>query len=456
MSLKTTLRSYQREAVKKALRHDGFAFFNEQRTGKCLCSIAVIDERKPDIVLIICPKKALRVWSKEFKKHIHFDWECYVRYVHYEASSREADDRKRYYRLAKKWQKQGRSVMVVVDEIHRCKKRGTKQSRFVRTLGKRACYRLALTGTPIAQGHKDAWAIFDFISPHIFGKWEDFASEFLRTKSFERRDGRQYSKIIGTRNEEEFMELFHKYSYRITLREARRSEGLPGARIRHSRVPITLERSSWITYRELEKDLETVVHGQVVSTPLILTLSMKLQQVAGGYVLQDTRVPGKRKKKRVVHTLGAEKMAGLERLLARPKLQGKKLVICCRFKHEIQRIVWLLGDIEMTHRIVSGKHEFKGEFDTDVIILQIQSGEAVDFSASNTYIFYSWNQSMINYEQSRFRVQAFDTRQVNYYYLIATDTVDEDMYESVVKKRNLSTLICDRYRKRKNNEKCEK
>ena len=447
--LKTILRSYQGEAVRRAIRHSGFAFFPEQRTGKCLLSIAVADHVKPDIILIVCPKKALRVWSKELVKHLDLDWNCYIRYIHYEAAVREAKDRRRYYRLAKKWQKQGRSIMVIVDEVHRCKKRGTRNSRFIRTLGRRATYRLALTGTPIAQGHKDAWAIFDFIQPGALeDRWEDFESTYLEIETKKNwKSGKEYSKIIGVQNEEQFNEIFHYYSYRITLAEARRAEGKAAARIRHKKVLFDLKPSSWEPYNELKEDLETVVNGYKIDTPLVLTLSMKLQQIAGGFVIQDERVPGQKRKKRRVHTVGAEKLAQLGKLLKRPELKKRKLVICCRFKHEIVRIGELLDKRKISWKVISGKEDYNGKFDVRVIILQIQSGEAIDLSESNTYIYYSWNHSLINYEQARFRVQAFDTDQVNYWYLMARGTVDEDMFESVVKKKNLLTLVCDRYRR---------
>lgn len=447
--LKTTLRGYQREAVRRAIRHSGFAFFPEQRTGKCLLSIAVADHVKPDIILIVCPKKALRVWSSEFDKHLDLDWDCYVRYVHYEAAVRNTTDRRRYYRLAKKWQKQGRSVMVIVDEVHRCKKRGTRNSRFIRTIGKRATFRLALTGTPIAQGHKDAWAIFDFVQPGALGaRWEDFESDYLEIETKKNwKSGKEYSKILGPKNEEEFNEIFHYYSYRITLAEARRAEGFHAARIRHKKVMFDLKPKSREIYADLEENLETEVNGWPINTPLVLTLSMKLQQIAGGYVIQDERVPGQKRKKRQVHTVGGEKLAKLSGVLKRPELKRKKLVICCRFKHEIARIGELLEKQGTTWKVISGKNEYNGEFDTRVIILQVQSGEAIDLSAANTYIYYSWNESLINYEQARFRVQSFDTEQVNYWYLMARGTVDEEKYEAVVRKKDLLTLVCDHYRR---------
>lgn len=449
--LKTTLRGYQSEAVRKALNYDGFAFFPEQRTGKCLCSIAVADHVKPDIILIVCPKKALRVWSKEFEKHLDLDWDCYIRYIHYEAAVRNAEDRRRYYRLADKWKRQGRTIMVICDEAHRIKKRGTRQSGFIRTLGKRATYRLALTGTPIAQGHKDAWPIFDFIQPGVFGdRWEDFEDQYLEIETKKNyKTKTEYKKILGPKNEDEFNDIFHTYCHRITLAEARRSEGLPSARIRWKKVFFKLKPSTRRVYEELQEDLETEVNGSPINTPLVLTLTMKLQQIAGGYVIQDERVPGQRRKKRTVHTLGEEKLHQLRRVLRLPRVMDRRLVICCRFKHEIDRIGALLDSMGRSWKRISGRVDYNGEFDTEVIILQVQSGEAIDLSAANTYIYYSWNHSMIDFEQSRFRIQSFDTDQVNYWFLMAEDTVDLEMFESVVKKRDLATLVCDKYRHRK-------
>lgn len=452
MSLRTTLRSYQRKAVAAALKHDGFAFLLEQRTGKCLCSLAYIDAVKPDIIFIVCPKKALRVWSAEFKKHLEIDWKCYIRYVNFEAAANPRTDRKRYYRLRDKWDRQGKRVLMICDEAHRIRKRGGRHSKFIRTMGKKATYRLALTGTPIGKGHKDAWPIFDFIQPGVFGKWKEFEKEFLDIEWKEnRKTGNLYPIYHGVKNEEKFAKIFHTYSFRKTLAEAQRDEGRTSTRIRFRKQMIELKPETWKIYRELEKFLEVEVRGKRVSTPLVLTLAMKLQQIAGGYLIQDERIPGKRKKNRTIIEVGNEKVKALEKAL-RP-FHGRKIIICCRFLHEIERIGQILDSQGLTWKPVSGKAGYDGQFDTDAIILQTQSGEAIDLSASNVYIYFSWDYSLINSEQARFRVQSFDTEQVNYVFLIAQGTVDEDMYESVVKKKALATLICDRYRRRRERHK---
>ena len=438
--LRTTLRGYQSEAVRRALHHDGFAFFPEQRTGKTLTTLAVVDDRKPDILFIVCPKKAVGEWERQLPQHLDVDWKMHVEIVHYEMCCRSKKDR-RYYRKLFRHKWQDLSIFIVCDESHRIKKRGSMQSRMVRSLGKLATWRLALTGTPIANGIQDAWAQFEFIMTGIFGKWDDFCNMNLKFGGFE------FRQIVGHRRLDQFNKIFNKYSYRITFQEARQSVGIPGVKIRREKVMFDLKPSSWTTYRELEEELETEVDGVMVSTPLVLTLTGKLQQLAGGFLINDVRTPGRRKPKRTVVTVGAEKLLALEQLLTRPRLTSRKIVICARYRHELGYIAaFLEGD--RTYKLVAGGHEWDGKFDTDVVLLQVQSGVAVDMSAANTYIFYSWDFSYINYEQSRFRVMSFDTEQVNYYFLMARDTVDEDIYEAVTKKKNLATLVCDRYRKR--------
>ena len=76
--IRTELYPYQKEAVDAALPHRGFAFFPEQRTGKCLCSLAVVDHHKPDVVLIIAPKKAVLTWEQEIDLHLEVDWDCEI------------------------------------------------------------------------------------------------------------------------------------------------------------------------------------------------------------------------------------------------------------------------------------------------------------------------------------------------------------------------------------------
>ena len=462
--LKTEIRPYQLKHVQKALRYPGFGFFGEQRSGKTLPSLAVVDQRKPDILVIVCPLKAIKVWRKQIKEHLQIDWKCTIYTVHYEAFSRSKQDRARWRRYYRKWRDQGKTVFTIVDEAHRIKKRGSYQSRMVRSITPYSTWRLALTGTPIAQGREDAWAIFDFIMPGVLGeRYDAFENEYLEMGTRRGKGGREYRAIQGYKNDEKFNEIFHRYSARITLREAQREAGRAAYRVRKRVVKVELTPGTRRIYNELSEKLETVVRRRKVNTPMVLTLVSKLQQIVGGYIIHtetlrdEEGLPiltsrGNPKKSKTIIPIGREKIVELVRLLEEYP-RRKKLVICVQYRHEIDRIARRLERLGRTYKILAGGIPFDGIFDVDTVILQIRSGEAVDLGDADTYIFYSWNYSYINFEQSRFRILKFTSRQANYIFLVGKDTVDEDIYEAVVQKKNLAELICDKYRRKRESSK---
>ena len=71
--LKKTLRWFQDEAVAKALPHPGFMLFMEQRTGKTLTSLALVQKRKPKFLFIVTVKRGVAVWKKEIKESLKID-----------------------------------------------------------------------------------------------------------------------------------------------------------------------------------------------------------------------------------------------------------------------------------------------------------------------------------------------------------------------------------------------
>jgi len=448
--IRTELRPYQSEAVAEALLHDGFALFPEQRTGKCLVSLAIVDERKPEVLVIVCPKKALKTWDEQIEEHLDNDWDCDIYLVTYQEPVKNLKLRKQWYKWSKDWVDDGGTLMVIADEAHFIKKPGTAQSRFTRTLGKRAQWRLALTGTPADKGFEQYWAVFDFIlHKQVFGTYGSFKERYVIYETHTRRDGREYPVLVGYQHEEEILEIIHQYSYRITFNEARVAMGKSPVRIRRKKVRFDLDRKTRHIYEELKKDMETTIDDLTIGVPLPVTLPQKLQQVCGGFLLHQERIPGQKKRKRIVVPVGTEKLDKLMHLLS--GFGQEKAVICCRFTHEIEAIAEEFDEFNWTYKIISGSHEWDLQFDVDYVILQVKSGLGFDLSEANTYVFYSWDHSHITFEQARFRIMNMElTDWVKYFFLMANDTIEDEYYEAVAKKKDFSTLVLDRYRKKSN------
>lgn len=426
----------------RALPHDGFLLFMEQRTGKCLTSLAIVDKRKPKYLWIVCPINAIEVWRKEIQKHLHVDWNCKLIMMNYE----EMASRVRKYDYRKKMGRCNRDdVMIIADELHKIKRRGSKVSRSLRILARRARYKLGLTGTPLGQGIHDAWAQFNFIDPEIFGPFDSkfdketgemieigFSDKYLIMGGFKRL------KVIGSQNEDEFYEKFHQYSYRITLREARGSER--PLKLRYRRDYFDLDPATRDIYDELESELIVEVNRKKVRAAAVVAVIMKLQQLTGGFVITEDGSP---------EIVGSEKLRRLIKAARILKEEKKKFVIVCRFLYEIERICARLIARGISCQVVSGGRKYDHKFADDCVVIQVQAGVAVDMAMADYTIFYSSDYSYLNHEQMRFRTLNFDKPTASFHYLLARDTIDEDIYQAVRRKKNVASVVLDKYRRRK-------
>lgn len=448
------LRPYQDECVEKALSvmrdGGGFGIWLEQRTGKTLTTLKIADTVQPSHLWIVCPKAggaAPEVWWREIgrwmKEHNGLD-DTQIRVENYE---QYVSKRKALYKEAKTL----RDLMIICDESHYIKSRGTSRARCVRHLRKFARWRLALTGTPIAQGIHDAWSQFDFIDPAVFGKFDNTyedpkTQKVLLEEGFEGRylilSGYKKHDVVGFRNEDEFYKKFHAHSYRRTLREAREKPLM----LKYTKVPVELRRRARTAYEELKTALITEVNKKKIKVKSVLASLIKLQQVTGGSVLV---APEKEGDKTELVDISREKLHALSRLVKQinDKHPGKFIVIA-RFRHEMDRIAATLQSLGYSVGIVRGGEPYDGKFRQDCLVMQIQAGIAVDMSQADCIIFFSIDFSMLNFEQARFRILDFNKPVGHYYFINAIDTIDEDIYLAITRKRSVAKLVCDTYRTR--------
>jgi len=444
--LLTDLRNYQESAVKAAVPiltgGGGFAFFPDPRTGKTVTSLAVVDHFRPSWLVVVCPKAAIAEWQRQIPQHLQIDWKMEVTIVNYEQL---VNWRKKWYKFMRNGPD---DIFIICDESHYIKRRGTSRSRVVRKMGHYAKYRLALTGTPIAQGIIDAWAQFDFLDPGIFGKYdstverqgnkiirvieEGFDEHYIRWGGFKKHE------IIGYRNEDEFYEKFHKYSYRITLREAQREEGGTSVKLRRRLIDIELSSKTRSVYNELMEELQVEVDRKRVKAKNVLALVTKLQQITGGYVQSEDGPVA----------IGHEKTEALYKVV-RSLPSRTRFIVICRFIWEIENVAYMLRRLNYRVAIVRGGQPYDGKFQEDCLVLQVQSGIAVDMAAADAAILYSTDYSYLNFTQARFRILSYGKREAQYFFLLANNTVDGLIYQAITRKQNLAKLVCDTYRNRK-------
>lgn len=437
--IRKRLRPYQVEARDRALAHPGFALFPEPRTGKTLIAYAVADARKPDRLLIVAPKIAIGEWHAGLKDWVGHDCEIMITTYGLAVSRRPAIIR---------WLEKASRPGMIVDELHKIKRRGRKQSRAIRVLGRRADWRLGLTGTPISQGLEDAWPYFDYLAPNVFGKWKKFEARYLKMGGFRRWNKwtkrSEPTKIVGYRNKQQFARILAEHSFRVKLGD------VTPTKMKLQRVLITgsLDATEAQAYDEIENELETYVTGERIRAPLVITQAMKLHQITGGHIICEPVVKHGRKLAPKVRKLGDSKLALLRAALSAIP-PGEKVVVIARFRHEIRAIRRTLEASGRTWHVVSADTPWERTFKTDAVVLQIAQAASIDLSSSRRIIFYSWDYSYINFEQARFRILSYTQTRATYYFLIVRGSIDEVLYETITRKKRLADLVVDRYRRRR-------
>lgn len=437
----------QAEGVRRALAPGitGFLLFCEQRVGKTPMACKIIEKRRPKRLLIVCPKIAIDVWEAHL---VQFDIPSEVKIVNFEQLSRQK-------KKLRKW----KPDMVVGDEIHRVKGRSSQQSRALRLISNdRTClYRLGLTGTPIESKIEDAWAQFDFADRRVFGPWSSkpnsgvvgFKDRYLIYGGFRGK------KVVGVKNRAEYERKFHSISYRVRLEDVKEvkteiapdnlvtfdlQESAPHYRSMEKAFMVELVNSRrWVRVKKVNPRTGEVHfvkrRKHKIIAPLVITQAMKLHQLAGGFIMDEEKN---------THRVGDEKLTAFGCLmLSIPN----PLVIFVRFIPELKRIEALCRALGRTVKTVWGKNKYDGVFDTDVIIVQIRSGIAIDLARAEDAVFYSWNHSFIDYSQALFRIRSRTSKRASYHFMIARGTVDEQLYEAATTKKNFSKMIVDKFTK---------
>lgn len=413
-------RDYQLLAIKAALPHDGFALFMEQRTGKTPVALWIREEWGCKDTIIVCPKKAIPVWEKAIRDIGHNPSLFFI--INFEQLRLQIKELKNV-----KWD------LAIIDESHRIKERSSQQTKDCWKIGKNSRKRLILTGSPQGQGMEDYYAQLRFIRPDLFPTWGEFSDRYLiiEEKYLPGRDD-PFPRITGYKNQEEFKEILKSISYRKTRDEVSKTP----TKVRNIIKWIQLSEETQTHYNKLERDLITYINEQKVTAPMVLVKSLKLHQLCGGTIKDDE---GK------IQIVGDEKFKALIELLE-TDLNGERVVIVAQYKAEMDRIAGYLQIKGITYAQIRGKHQYNPEDRSQVTIMHPSAGEAIDLSHNKHMVIYSMNHSYLKWVQFKDRIILVDTPWIKYYYLMVKGSIDEVVYQSVVKKKKLSEEVMSIYK----------
>ena len=449
MIYKTKPWEHQKRAIEFALDKPSVGIFMEMGTGKTKVAIDLLNNRRNKRILIVCPKRVLKVWPREFEKHSANDYNIIplnkgtgtdkaklvnqlrmspqqrplVIITNYDMVWREP--------LAKELLK-FKFDTIVLDESHRIKKPGGKASRFCHRLGKITPWKMALTGTPMAHSPLDIYGQYRFLDQSIFGtNFEDFKSQYVKM------GGKDNRIVIKHINQEELHQKMYDIAFRVKTREVL---DLPS--FINDYQEIEFSPAMMKMYKEFEKESVVKIEEGVVMSNNVLAQLTRLQQMTSGITVNRDGEKIRVNKTKINH---------LEDMLEDIDVK-EPIVIFARFTDDLEAIGKLCEDSGRKYAEVSGRKDQLSEWQNgkyDVIGVQIQAGaEGEDYTRSRYVIYYSLGYSLKDYQQSRARVdRPGQTRNQIFIHIIIKGTVDEKVMSALRQNKNVVDYVLDELRK---------
>lgn len=457
----------QEEALQFALERPACMLDMEMGTGKTRVAIDAIMAR-PEVrtVLVVCPKAVMGVWPRELAKYAEEGSYCTFQRKPGETVQRtairlwdflnegtlltadETDTRKRIVvinydsvwreplgnylvRLADR-----REIhMVVLDESHRAKAAGSKVSKYLAMLGRRVPVRMCLSGTPMANSPLDVYGQYRFLDRSIFGtNFEAFKQQYAVLGGPERKF------VVGYKNQQELMTRFRSVAYTCRMSDVADRIKLPEA-LPPVRVGVELPARDMRTLAELSEEFVAECAGGFVTATNVLVKMLRMQQICAGFCpVQDGPLEDAE-----VRDLNQAKGDMLQQIL-QDLPPEEQVVVFCVFQHDLDEVRMVAHSEGRHYFELSGRAHQLEEWREDpgaVIAVQIQAGaEGVDMTCARHAVYFSLPHSLALYDQSKARLyRPGQGERVSFLHLVAEGTVDEAMYESLQRKRDVIDSI---------------
>lgn len=429
-----TLRHYQLEGVNFIEQNKGRVLIGDDMgIGKTLQALSwLYHNRNKDIfpAIIVCPASAKFVWQKEItesfddppsfsimegRKSRFFQFKSDIVIINYDILKDRLDE---IFTLNPK--------TVVLDEAHMAKNMTALRTRAVIKLGKECKHIIALSGTPIEIRPIELFPIVSLLRPDLFASIHDFGKEYCEGYY----DGYSWN-YSGASNISKLHNILTS-TFMIRRKKADVLKELPAKQ----RVIVPFEISNRTEYGKAEKDIitwlmenESYHKAAKASRAEELVKVRKLQQIA---------FTGKEK----------EVVRWVKDFLD----TGEKLVLFFTTHYALDLIfnefkdvaTGIDGRVPPAKRgsIVSAFQEnpaiklFCGEI--------VSAGQAITLTASSNVAFaeYLFNPAKhVQAEDRTHRISQKDS--VTVYYLMAKETIEENMIKVLQKRMEISEGILD-------------
>ena len=314
------------------------------------------------------------------------------------------------------------STMIVADESTAIKTHSAKRTKRTKNLGKLASYRWIASGTPVAESPFDIHSQIAFMAPNFwktfglntFGAFKNEFGEFvLRRVS----GGRQFNELKNYRRIDRLHSIVSSVSSRL-LKEDSTVELPPKSYAIRSFKMLPAQKE---LYHELKTSFMAELDGGFVEAPLAITRLMRMQQITSGFVTVEAW-PTSTSERPCDSDYGQAwdlLQSGQQAPKVEPKIENlmppwqnprlellstlidecsHKVIVWCRFRHDVDLIVHKLGDACVKYDGSVGRVERQSALErfnsptsgVKVLVANVHAiSQGVTLTIAKTMIYYS-------------------------------------------------------------------
>ena len=327
---------HQKDAYEKLIKAKVSALYCDTGTGKTRIALELaldrLEQGKVDCLLWLCPVSVKQTIADEIEKHtegitcelIHpgkiKNWQSNIFIAGIESTSSSDRLNFRLYDLIQK-----KRCFVIVDESSLIKNPMAQRTQNIWRLGEQSKYKLILSGTPLSNGEEDLFAQWYFLDKRILGytSYYSFAANHLEM------DPDIPGRVLRAFNKELLSRKIAPYTYQITKAECL---DLPDRTYSTRYFDMTRKQEA-VYYETMEKMLMNISYDDFESYS-ILNLFTALQKIVSGLTRYGFSIFNNPLDNPRIQAL-------LENI---ENLPDEKIIIWCKFHHEIETITKILKD----------------------------------------------------------------------------------------------------------------
>ena len=462
---KTEPYKHQITALEKSWNRETYAYFMEMGTGKTKVLIdnaaMLYDKGKIDGLLIVAPKGVIGTWyNQELPAHLpdHIEnvtvlWKANItksqsrklgtlfktgEELHILIMNVEAFSTQKGVDFAKKFLLSHNTLMAI-DESTTIKNPKAMRTKNIVQISNMAKYRRILTGSPVTKNPLDLFAQCFFLDPeHLgHGSYYSFRVRYAIMKTAHIA-GRSIQLVSGFKNLPELSDKLKPFSYRVLKEDCL---DLPPKIYMKRTIDLTAEQKN--VYKQMKEEALAELNGKQITTMTALTQLMRLQQITCGHFVADDGTTQNIKSNRL-----GELMDILD------EVEGKA-IIWAHWQRDIQNIIKEVKKVHGPCSVVDyygltsqeARETNRKKFQTDdkcrfLVGTPQTGGYGITLTQANTVIYYSNGYDLEKRLQSEDRAHRIGQKKsVTYIDLIAEDTVDKKIQESLRKKINIASEV---------------